>query len=234
MEYLQGTTAELMNASPGQDIQFLHQMASIQVELANIQHDRIGSIFEGPSGVYIGRDVETHRGPFQDPRDYYVAVISHRGSCCKYSKERTRFDDLNLTRMIFYSSFLITYNEQKFGLVNRDLGPHNLRVDEEFNIIGLIDLDFVLAGPLHVMASLPPRWKSELDLHSPNPGVKKRVGEYLDAITNAGRPDIVRAATSDFGGMWIEIEGAECYQMGYRSKTPHIVWSAMHRLTQAR
>lgn len=55
------------------------------------------------------------------------------------------------------------YTEDGHGLANRDLGPHNLLVDKKFTIVALIDLDFVLFAPLHVVASLLHKTWSELD-----------------------------------------------------------------------
>ena len=72
--------------------------------------------------------------------------------------------------------------EDDFGLANRDLGLHNLLVDDDFNIKALIDLDFVLSAPRHVGANLPLRTYTELDPDSSDLGVRKRVEEYLSAL----------------------------------------------------
>jgi hypothetical protein len=42
-----------------------------------------------------------------------------------------------------------------YSLANRDLGAHNVLVDEEFNIVGLIDFDGVMAAPDAVVAQFP-------------------------------------------------------------------------------
>jgi hypothetical protein len=42
-----------------------------------------------------------------------------------------------------------------FSLVNRDFGAHNLLVDYNFQIVGLIDLDGVMAAPIEVVSQYP-------------------------------------------------------------------------------
>lgn len=74
------------------------------------------------------------------------------------------------------------YTEDTFGLANRDLGPNNLLVDEDFNVVALIDLDFVLSAPLHTVASIPHRTWSELDPNSSDLGGQKRVKEYFSTL----------------------------------------------------
>jgi hypothetical protein len=46
-------------------------------------------------------------------------------------------------------------NTGPFGLANRDFGAHNVLVDNEFNIVGFIDFDGVMAAPSAVVAQLP-------------------------------------------------------------------------------
>ena len=69
MECMPGKPAgkKLANATPEQDSHFLRQMAKIQVKLANVRMDRIGSIFQSSDGFEVGPDVETAQGPFEKP-----------------------------------------------------------------------------------------------------------------------------------------------------------------------
>ena len=46
-------------------------------------------------------------------------------------------------------------NTRPFGLANRDFGAQNVLVDNEFNIVGFIDFDGVMATPSAVVAQLP-------------------------------------------------------------------------------
>ncbi|KAM0232467.1 hypothetical protein ACHAP5_010720 [Fusarium lateritium] len=45
--------------------------------------------------------------------------------------------------------------KDSFNLVNRDFGAHNLLVDEEFHIVGVVDFDGVMAAPIEVVAQYP-------------------------------------------------------------------------------
>ena len=42
-----------------------------------------------------------------------------------------------------------------FRLANRDFGAHNVLVNGDFDIVGLIDFDGVMAGPLEAVAQYP-------------------------------------------------------------------------------
>lgn len=42
-----------------------------------------------------------------------------------------------------------------FRLANRDFGAHNLLVNEEFDIVGVIDFEGVMAAPIEVVAQYP-------------------------------------------------------------------------------
>jgi len=42
-----------------------------------------------------------------------------------------------------------------FGLANRDFGAHNLLVNGDFEIVGMIDFDGVMAAPIEVVAQFP-------------------------------------------------------------------------------
>lgn len=53
-----------------------------------------------------------------------------------------------------------------YSLVHRDLGAHNVLVNEDFDIVGLIDLDSVMAAPPEVGA----QFKSFMHLNRPTPG----------------------------------------------------------------
>ena len=46
-------------------------------------------------------------------------------------------------------------SEGPFKLTNRDFGAHNLLVNNDFEIIGVIDLDGVMAAPIDMVAQCP-------------------------------------------------------------------------------
>jgi aminoglycoside/choline kinase family phosphotransferase len=51
-----------------------------------------------------------------------------------------------------------THQEEKSGpfrLTNRDFGAHNILVNDNFDIVGVIDFDGVMAAPLEAVAQYP-------------------------------------------------------------------------------
>ncbi|KAK3169300.1 hypothetical protein OEA41_008683 [Lepraria neglecta] len=211
MECMLGKPAikRLANATPEQDSHFLRQMAQIQVKLANVRMDRIGSIFQSSDGFEVGPDVETAQGPFKKPKQYYQAVASHRDKRSTaygfFETETLNRGDLPALFSLCTNSVVDDYTEDTFGLANRDLGPHNLLIDDDFNVKAMIDLDFVLSAPLHVVASLPHRSYTELDPVSSDLGGRKRVEEYLNAL-DADRPDFRNIIRSPLANIWAELE----------------------------
>ncbi|KAL2047627.1 hypothetical protein N7G274_000669 [Stereocaulon virgatum] len=211
VECMPGKSAEgrLASATPDQDSHFLRQMARIQVTLANVRMNRIGSIFESPDGFEVGPDVETAQGPYENPKQYYQAVASQRDERCAvyghFETDQFNRGDLPALFSLCLKSVADEYTEDRFGLANRDFGPHNLLVDDDFNIVALFDLDFVLSAPLHVVASLPHKTWSELDPGSSDLGGMKRVKEYLSAL-EVDRPDFRNIIGSRLAKIWAELE----------------------------
>ena len=54
-----------------QDKRFRQQMASIQVQLASLQFDQIGSLYQDGDSFSIGPEVETGDGPWTPSAQYY-------------------------------------------------------------------------------------------------------------------------------------------------------------------
>ena len=212
MDYIPGKLAQeqLGKATPEQDTYLLEQMAGIQVKLANVRMGKIGSIFESSDGYVVGPDVETNRGPFTSPKEYYDAVATQRNRRCSLQRARDsdKLDagDLPLFFSICISAIPHDYVEEDFGLANRDLGLHNLIIDKEFKVVGLIDLDFIISAPLHVVANLPCGRHSELDVRSSNIGVAKRTKEYLNGLSVAGRQDFRDIVKTPLAGLWAILE----------------------------
>ena len=117
----------------------------------------------------------------QTTKQYYKAVASHRDMRCTahrpFETEKL-FDSADLPAMLSLciSSVVDDYTDV-FGLANRELSLSytTFLVDEDFNVVALIDLNFILSGPLHVVASLPHRPFSELDIDSSDLGVMQGV-----------------------------------------------------------
>lgn len=164
MEYIYGQPArdELANATPDQDAYFLKQMAYFQCKLAEIRFKKIGSIVQITDGFVIGPDVETGAGPFEKETDYYEAVAKHRISRAKRLKLLEKGCSFNGADLFFIFLHVLrsngdTKSRSDYGLANRDSGPHNYLVDDDFKVVALIDLDFVIAAPLHCVGRLCPQ-----------------------------------------------------------------------------
>jgi hypothetical protein len=89
MDYVHGTVAtELREAKKcdaglfgtrDQDRKFRQQMAGIQVALSSFTFDQIGSLYrdEQTSDFFIGPEIETGKGPWTSPMDYYADLANH-------------------------------------------------------------------------------------------------------------------------------------------------------------
>ncbi|KAH7319170.1 hypothetical protein BKA65DRAFT_513916 [Rhexocercosporidium sp. MPI-PUGE-AT-0058] len=144
---------------PEQDLKFRKQMARIQVELSSITFDKIGAIYQDGETFVVGPEIETGEGPRSVEIEYYAAMASHAFQVAKSDappefKTKKSFD----LPLMFEKLMPLCKQwpeEHQFQLANRDFGAHNLLVDNEFNIIGLIDFDRVMTAPLAVVAQFP-------------------------------------------------------------------------------
>ena len=166
MEYIHGTVAEelremkgcapLLFGTPEQDQKFRKQMAMVQAQVMSCQFPKIGSLYYSEkTSFYIGPDLETGQGPWTSSTDYYRDLAEHhlkRAATCSSGR-----------RLSFALPLLLNYLLGKLGeeptgpfrLVNRDFGSHNILVDENFSIVGIVDFDSVMAAPVEVVAQYP-------------------------------------------------------------------------------
>ncbi|KAI0970486.1 kinase-like domain-containing protein [Xylaria arbuscula] len=197
IEYIHGTTASrlsefrsttypLLYGTPEQDQKFLRQMAKIQAEVLTFQFHKIGSLYydKDKDDFYIGPEIETGKGPWTSSVDYYrdlAGVSMKQGAARCYrdpEKEKYFCAPLLLSHLM---SIHTKDNKGPYNLINRDFGPHNILVDNEFNIVGVIDFDGVIAAPPEAVAQYP-RFCG-LDVEAPGivatrPAVIKRI-EYM-------------------------------------------------------
>ncbi|KAL9620174.1 MAG: hypothetical protein Q9160_005289 [Pyrenula sp. 1 TL-2023] len=172
MEYLDGNIAtELVAAkglkpfvfgTPDQDRAFRRRLAEIQVILSSITFDQIGSLYEDEDTheFFIGPEVETGKGPWRSPADYYNDVTEHAlEMCAKWADSAVHMATSFANPILFnHLMSLCRRDETKpatFSLTNRDFGAHNVLVNENFEILGVIDLDNVIAAPIEVVAQFP-------------------------------------------------------------------------------
>lgn len=237
LTYIHGTIAdEIEGIESATDVEgtrhVLDQLAKIMVELATCKFDRIGSIFANVNGNFeIGPLLETDEGPYSTAQEYYQAISDHRfriyAGCFANNEEARRAGGLHLP-LLFNNLMPIFTNSRvdkgSFSLTNTDFGPHNVLVDEQLNVVGLIDCDNVFAAPIHVVAKIP----SAGCMSSGLPGLKPRrliaqqviaEGQFwreqfvpmvaaAEKSFDAGTP-IADAMTSD--AAWL-VEGLENYQ----------------------
>ena len=216
MEYLEGTLARdnLYDATPDQDTHFLRQMAGIQSHLANLRMPVIGSIIETEGGFSIGPDVKIGLGPFERESEYYCALARHhlaRAYNLERLASRTRNGaDISFAFLCALNVMEKRDNQTDFAITNADLGPHNLLVDENFNIVAMIDLDFLHAVPSPCVARLPLRTYSELQLDATDPHVRKRTEEYQRALEDLGCGRFISEQQSLLGRVLAELDRQDC------------------------
>ncbi|KAL2261415.1 hypothetical protein VTK26DRAFT_4210 [Humicola hyalothermophila] len=169
IEYIHGSTvasklreakscAPQMFGTPEQDCKFREQMAHIQATLASFQFPQIGSLYhnEETGSFYLGSEPQTGKGPWTSSAAYYDDLVSH------LLKSAAAHDDLRQSQSFMVAAILnqlirIHGGETAgpFRLTNRDFGAHNILVNDDFDIVGVIDLDGVMAAPLEVVAQYP-------------------------------------------------------------------------------
>ncbi len=160
MDYINGAAASelrrIKNCDRGlfgtaeQDQKFRQQMAKIQVELSTFNFDRIGGLYqdEQSSEFFIGPELMTGKGPWTSPMDFYIDLADHAMAVCATETKPEVHEKTSFAVPVLFKE-LISYVYQSrqdptgasFRLTNRDFGAHNLLVNDDFDIIGVIDFD---------------------------------------------------------------------------------------------
>lgn len=171
MSYINGTVAADLQVAkecaPGiygtaeQDRKFRERMACIQVELSAFEFTQIGSLYQDDktSDFFIGPEIETGKGPWTSSTDYYNAVADHRLQASLMDAEPDVRNRPSIVLPIVFKHLISSHQSGSkngpFRLTNRDFGAHNLLVNDEFDIIGVIDFDGIMAAPVDVVAQYP-------------------------------------------------------------------------------
>ena len=172
MDYINGTVAtELRNTkesvvgmfgTPDQDRKFRQQLAGIQVTLSSFTFDQIGSLYqdEHTSDFFIGPEVETGKGPWMSSLDYYADLANHTLQVCVRSAALDVQTSCSFAIPALFKHLISIYGHTNsmggpFSLVNRDFGAHNVLVNDDFDIVGAIDFDGVMAAPIEIVAQYP-------------------------------------------------------------------------------
>ena len=148
--------------TPDQDRKFREQMASIQVELSSFKFDQIGSLYQDERTLefFVGPDIETGKGPWTSSIDYYTDLANHALQVCVADAASDVQTSCSFAIPILFNHLISLYSQKSsrrgpFSLTNRDFGAHNLLVNDDFEIIGVIDFDGVMAAPIEVVAQYP-------------------------------------------------------------------------------
>jgi len=163
-------------------------MAQIQVELTQCQFGQIGSLrYDQGSGEFtIGPDIETELGPWKSSFAYYHDAAEHAVNSCA--------SDMELNARCFFALPLLfkepvrrycSNDTSPFSLTHRDSGFHNILVDDNFSIIGVIDFDGIMAAPKEVVGQFPALCALDRPLQ-----------EFVKAREEQEKPSIESYATS--------------------------------------
>ncbi|KAI0486557.1 kinase-like domain-containing protein [Xylaria cf. heliscus] len=170
IEYIHGSTANdlrsiqnsgpSMFGTPEQDEKFRRQMAKIQAQLLAFKFPKIGSLYydEDTEDFYIGPEIDTGKGPWTSSADYYRDITDF---LLKQAAARQHIKPERAT--YFCVPVLLNHlmsihskdNSGPYSLINRDFGPHNVLVDNDFSIVGMIDFDGICAMPPEAAARYP-------------------------------------------------------------------------------
>ena len=143
-----------------QDQKFREQMAKIQAEVNSFKFREIGSLYhsEETSSFFIGPELETGLGPWTSSTEYYYDLANEliKRTAARCHEKTTESPSFALP--VLLNHLMSIYSEERTGpfrLVNRDFGAHNILVDNDFNIVGVVDFDGVTAAPLEAAAQFP-------------------------------------------------------------------------------
>lgn len=204
MQYIHGTTAEKMAeikkceagmyGDVDQDRDFRHKLTEIQARISTCKCSMIGSLScsgkkENPS-LTIGPDVHTGSGPWNSSENYYrhltEALIEEAVS--KGYSDNGGSPSYELPALLF--NLVKTHSMRKlsetgFPSAHRDLGAHNILVNDQFNIVGIVGLKDVAALPPELVAQYPPLKCMEIDLPAVARnllGVEEEAPHVLDQV----------------------------------------------------
>ncbi|KAH7327546.1 hypothetical protein BKA65DRAFT_567073 [Rhexocercosporidium sp. MPI-PUGE-AT-0058] len=143
-----------------QDRRFKERMAEIQVELSSFRFELIGWLYqdEKTEEFFIGPEIETGKGPWETSMDYYSDLASHALKVCVSDGEVDVQTSASFALPILFEHLIALYGKDgtgPFSLTNRDFRAHNILVNDEFKIIGVIDFDIVMAAPIELVAQYP-------------------------------------------------------------------------------
>ncbi len=170
LEYIHGTTAEehrwkqdsalAAYGTPAQDKKFRQQMAKIHAEVLSFKFPLIGSLYYSreTSSFHIGPEMNTGRGPWATSTEYYRDLTDWLLQKAATKGHKTTKEGPSFALPVLLNHLMSVHGEERAGpfrLINRDFGAHNILVDDDFNIVGIVDFDGVGTGPIEAAAQYP-------------------------------------------------------------------------------
>jgi hypothetical protein len=114
------------------------------------------SAYKETDDFYIGPELQTGKGPWTSSTEYYDDLV------CHLLESAIMRGDVKKSQSLMVPSILnnpMRINGERrpgpFQLTNRDFGAHNILVNDDCDIVGVIDLDIVMAAPLEIVAQYP-------------------------------------------------------------------------------
>lgn len=162
-DYIHGTVAQDLAEAKNYDLQantaFWKRMAEIQIELASCTFDRIGSLYKTLDDYSIGPELITGKGPWTTADLYWndLAKSYHNSAEKEGSLQLKNSPSFQLPSKFIelIKSYGKPGQKKKFRLVNRDFSPHNILVNDNFEIVGILDFASVMAAPFEMVAQFP-------------------------------------------------------------------------------
>ncbi|CAK1356491.1 unnamed protein product [Cercospora beticola] len=162
MDYIHGTVAQDLAEVKDYDLQtntaFWKRMAEIQIELASCTFDRIGSLYNIDDNFTIGPELITGKGPWNTAEQYWSDLVKSYHTTAEQQGSLQLKNSPSFQLPSKFLKLIKSYgklDQKKFCLVNRDFRTHNVLVNDNFEIVGVIDFKSVMAAPIEMVAQFP-------------------------------------------------------------------------------
>jgi hypothetical protein len=138
---------DLCSAPPNM-IASSERMAQIQATVASFRFPRIGSLYHDSytDGFYIGPELQTGRAPWTSSTEYYDDLVDHLLKSASTTDELKQSQSFMLPSILGHLTRIHKERSGPFRLTNRDSGAHNILVNDNFEIVGVIDFDGVMVA----------------------------------------------------------------------------------------
>ncbi|THX03506.1 hypothetical protein D6D13_07642 [Aureobasidium pullulans] len=144
------------------------EMARIHVRLSRTRLPRIGKIIGiNEDGTYQQGNIPGIGGPFDTAAEYYTAWSKNvsfgleeeqlRQASGKFAEEVVASTALFKRSIADLADIIFTptNNRGPFPLIHGDFGHHNILVDDDYRVKGVVDFEYAFAGPWEILASFP-------------------------------------------------------------------------------